>query len=220
MMQNNKSFVRRQGRLTTGQKKALTTLTDVYVLPNDSGFLNFPSIFQRVAPVIVEIGFGMGDSLLMMAQQHPDVDFIGVEVYRPGIGALISKLHSAQVSNVRILEGDAAVLIPQRITEHSLAGIHIFFPDPWPKKRHHKRRLVQAPLIAMLQTRLQARGHIHLATDWANYAEQMQMVLSQAPDLVAAPPGTGMRVATKYEKRGERLGHKIYDFVFVTPHPP
>jgi tRNA (guanine-N7-)-methyltransferase len=215
-----KSFVRREGRLTPGQSKALETLWAQYMLPADQGLLNWGEVFGRQADTLLEIGFGMGHSIIAMAEANPEKNFLGIEVYRPGIGTLLMQLDHLHLTNVRVVCADAAVALPNCVPNASLAGIHIFFPDPWPKKRHHKRRLIQSAFIELLTQKLKTGGYLHLATDWEDYAEHMLQVLSEANNLQnTAPTGQftancGERPATKYEQRGQRLGHGVWDLLF------
>ncbi|HVV69441.1 MAG TPA: tRNA (guanosine(46)-N7)-methyltransferase TrmB [Gammaproteobacteria bacterium] len=215
-----KSFGRQQGRLTEGQRKALESLWEQHVLPNDLGLLDWRVIFGRPADTILEIGFGMGHSLITTAQNHPEINFLGIEVYRPGIGTLLTQLHNLHLTNVRVLCADAKVALADCVHDASLAGIHIFFPDPWPKKRHHKRRLIQPDFIELLTHKLKSGGYLHLATDWEDYAQHMLAVLSAANHLINAEDNGQLaishpeRPATKYEQRGIRLGHEVWDFKF------
>ena len=219
--QRVRSFVRREGRMTTAQKAALETHWDVYGINCTPGMLlDFPALFGRNAPVVLEIGFGMGDTLLHMSAAHPEWNFLGVEVHRPGVGRLLSQLHVQQVSNVRVLCADAVEIVNSHVAAASLDRILIFFPDPWPKKRQQKRRLIQTELIALLATKLRPRGILHLATDWQDYAEQMLATVSGQPMLrnVATAgdyvPRPDYRPITKFEQRGQRLGHGIWDLIF------
>lgn len=215
-----RSFVLRAGRLTEGQKRALDKLWPVYGIKQEPGLLDFESLFGNRKPVIMEIGFGNGEATWQMAQAHPEENYLGIEVHRPGVGHLLIKLHQHLLTNVRIACTDAVELIQDRVPPLSLDGVRIYFPDPWPKKRHHKRRLVQPSFIAMLASRMKARGILHLATDWEPYAQHMLEVMHNSPDFESLSPGGGgvlkpdWRPATKYEERGERLGHRVFDLVF------
>ncbi len=216
-----KSFVLRQGRLSLRQKTALNTESERYLLdPNQSDY-DYSAIFPHANRMVLEIGFGMGKSLLNMAQIHPETGFIGIEVHRPGVGAVLADLKEQDMSNVRVFCADAVKVLSFCISDGSLDAIHIFFPDPWPKRRHHKRRLIQADFLGLLTQKLKKGGCMHLATDWQDYAEHMLRVLSANPDLVNTA-GTdhfsmqrGERPLTKYEQRGQRLGHQVWDLIFL-----
>ncbi len=214
-----RSFVRRQGRLTAGQHWALTTLCQAYCLdPNQD--CDFSLTFGRAAPLIVEVGFGNGDSMVEMAKQHPEHNFLGIEVHRPGVGHLMLQLERDGITNVRIFCHDALDIFQHRIADASLAGVHLFFPDPWPKTKHYKRRLVKPAFCQLLAKKLQPGGYFHAATDWQNYAEDMLRVLSSEENLTNAStsgaycPRPPSRPLTKFEQRGLRLGHGVWDLVF------
>jgi tRNA (guanine-N7-)-methyltransferase len=213
-----RSFVVRAGRMGTGQIKALETLGPRYVLPYAAAPLLPAAVFGRQAPVVLEIGFGMGDATAAIAQALPDTDFIGVEVHTPGVGALLKHIEARQLANLRLIQHDAVEVLEHMIAPGSLAGVHIFFPDPWHKKKHNKRRLIQSPFIAQLITRLAPGGRLHCATDWQPYAEQMLAVLSAEPGLENTAEGYAprpdYRPLTKFENRGLRLGHGVWDLVF------
>lgn len=216
-----RSFVRRQGRLTEGQSRALDTLWQGYGLELAQGLLCFADLFGNDGPVILEIGFGNGTSLLEMAQAAPDKNFIGVEVHRPGVGKLINDAHHAGVTNIKTFCDDAIDVLQQCIPDNSLAGVQLFFPDPWHKKRHNKRRIVQPEFAQKLRAKLQPGGYFHMATDWEPYAEHMLEVMSVAEgyENQAGPnqysPKPDYRPNTKFERRGERLGHGVWDLVFI-----
>ena len=215
-----RSFVLRAGRLTEGQKRALDELWPVYGLAEGASQLDFEILFGNDHPVIMEIGFGNGDATWQMALAHGEENYLGVEVHRPGVGHLLLKLEDNGISNVRIACEDAVELLGKRIPRNSLAGVRIYFPDPWPKKRHHKRRIIQAPFIGLLAEKMQAGGILHMATDWEQYAEYMLEVMHNSRDFENLAqdgkvcPKPEWRPATKYEKRGERLGHSVFDLVF------
>ena len=215
-----KSFVLRAGRLSKRQSRGLDNLSQ-YSLPHSSTCWDFSNIFERHAPTIVEIGFGMGDSLWQMAQENPDKNFIGIEVHQAGVGALVSHLMDHEISNVRIFNDDAMKAFQHLIPQQSLAGIQLFFPDPWPKKRHHKRRIVQPKTIDIWAHCLKENGFIHCATDWEAYAYHMLEVFSQTPTLINKnPSGTfydkeTLRPKTKFENRGLKLGHGVWDLIFL-----
>ncbi len=214
-----RSFVRREARLTPGQRRALAELWPRYGVPEDDGPIDFRALFGRAAPVVLEIGFGNGAALVETAACHPENDYLGVEVHRPGIGQLLRALEERGLSNVRVLAGDATELLAGRIADGALAAVHLWFPDPWPKKRHHKRRLVQPEFAALIARKLAPGGLFHLATDWKDYGAQMLAVLADNPEFenTAGPgryAGRGERPATRFEQRGTRLGHPVRDLVF------
>jgi len=213
-----RSYVLRGGRIGSGQQRALETLAPRYVLPLRAQPIDPVATFGRRAPLIVEIGFGMGDATARIAAASPQCDFIGVEVHPPGVGALLQRLDALGLRNVRIVQHDAVAVLHEMIAPASLAGAMVFFPDPWPKKRHHKRRLIQPPFVALLASRLAPGATLHLATDWAPYAEQMLQVLGAEPSLVNTASGFAARPAyrplTKFELRGQQLGQPSHDLVF------
>jgi tRNA (guanine-N7-)-methyltransferase len=208
----------RAGRTTEGQARALADLGPRFVLPYEATPMDYAATFGRTAPVVLEIGFGMGDATAKIAQGLPGTDFIGCEVHEPGVGALLKHIGEMALSNVRVIRHDAVEVLQHMIPPASLAGVHIFFPDPWHKKRHHKRRLIQAPLVAHLTSRLAPGGYLHCATDWEPYAQQILEVLSAEPGLVNSADGYAEKPAyrplTKFENRGLRLGHGVWDVVF------
>jgi tRNA (guanine-N7-)-methyltransferase len=216
--QSIRSFVLRQGRMSPAQTRAYETLYPRYGLSYAAGLLDFPRTFGRAAPVVLEIGFGMGETTARIAAALPQSDFLGLEVHAPGVGALLKLLDEGNLTNVRVIRHDAVEVVRDMIAPGSLAGIHIFFPDPWPKARHHKRRLVQAPFVTLLASRLAVGGYLHCATDWEEYGQQMLEVLSAEPLLenTAARFATrpDYRPLTKFENRGIRLGHQVCDVVF------
>ncbi len=216
-----RSYVLRKGRLTDGQRRALTRLWPVYglALPSDCQPVNFQQIFERTAPTHLEIGFGDGGALLEMAEKKPECNFIGVEVHRPGIGRLLLQLEARRLTNVRVFCEDGIEVLSTAIAEQTLEAVYLYFPDPWPKKKHHKRRIIQNPFIELVATRLAANGHFHFATDWQPYAEQALERLEQSGNLknCAAPghfsPRPPTRPLTKFERRGRMLGHEVRDVV-------
>ena len=215
-----RSYVLRAGRVTEGQKRALEELWPVYGVEPATQPLDLESLFGNSQPVIMEIGFGNGAATWQMAKASPDRNYLGVEVHKPGVGSLLLKLEENGLENVRIASEDAVEFLEQRIPDASLAGICIYFPDPWPKKRHHKRRIIQAPFVALMARKIRAGGLLHLATDWEPYAEFMLEVMDHQPDFENLSP-TGdicpkpeWRPPTKYERRGQRLGHRVSDLVF------
>jgi tRNA (guanine-N7-)-methyltransferase len=214
-----RSFVRREGRMTTAQQRALEELWPRYGIDSHS-MIDRQAVFGRAAPVTLEIGFGNGDALLAMAQSSPDTDFIGIEVHRPGVGRLLQELEKKHISNVRVMCDDAVEILRHCLPDHSLHRVLLFFPDPWHKKRHHKRRIVQPGFVELLARKLQIGGIFHLATDWENYAEHMLEVLSASDSFNnCAGPGhyaekPAWRPTTKFERRGQRLGHDVWDLLF------
>lgn len=221
-MRRIRSFVCRDGRMTEGQRNALKELWPRFGLNLEDGTVDLTKAFARQAPCILEIGFGAGNSLLAMAKQHPELNFIGVEMHQPGIGNLLLNMQQQDVSNIRIYYADAVEVLKRCIPEASLAGVQIFFPDPWQKRRHHKRRLIQPEFVNTVADKLKSGGLFHLATDWENYAEHMMQVLTEAPHFVnlVAPGQFADRsahrpIATKFELRGERSGRKTWELQFV-----
>lgn len=213
-----RSYVLRAGRVGSGQARALAEIGPQFMLPYRPAVLDLDAVFGRAAPRILEIGFGMGEGLAEIAASHPENDYLGVEVHTPGVGALLKQLGERGLTNVRVIQHDAVEVLSLMLGPASLAGVHIFFPDPWHKKRHHKRRLIQPPLVSLLASRLQPGGYIHLATDWQDYAEQMLVVLGAEPLLANTAadyaPRPETRPLTKFEQRGLRLGHGVWDLVF------
>jgi tRNA (guanine-N7-)-methyltransferase len=215
-----RSFVLRAGRLTEGQKRALDELWPRYGIEPGGGLLDLAAVFGNDHPVILEIGFGNGEATWKMALAHPEENYLGVEVHRPGVGHLLLKIEQDSVSNIRIANEDAVGFLMKRIPAESLAGARIYFPDPWPKKRHHKRRIIQAPFIGLLAAKMKQGGILHMATDWEPYAEHMLEVMHNSPEFenlavegkYSSKPD--WRPETKYEKRGQRLGHAVFDLVF------
>jgi tRNA (guanine-N7-)-methyltransferase len=175
----------------------------------------FPQPITASKPLVLEIGSGMGETTAEIARQHPEADFVAVEVHGPGIGALLNRIHSMELKNLRVVRHDAVEVLEHMVADDSLAAVHLFFPDPWPKKRHHKRRLVQPAFLSLLRRKLEIGGIVHLATDVPDYAEQMAEVFSKEADFAQASAGFAARPETKFEKRGLRLGHPVRDLVFV-----
>jgi len=213
-----RSFVVRAGRMGPGQTRALAELGPRFVLPYLASAVDFASVFGRRAPLMLEIGFGMGDATAAIAQAMPDTDFLGVEVHTPGVGALLKHIGENGLENLRIVQHDAVEVLQHMIAPGSLAGVHVYFPDPWHKKRHHKRRLIQGEFVALLASRLAPGGYLHCATDWQPYAQQMLEVLSAQPLLANTAEGFAPRPAhrplTKFENRGLKLGHGVWDLLF------
>jgi tRNA (guanine-N7-)-methyltransferase len=213
-----RSFVTRAGRLSVAQARALEEQGPKFLLPYAKAPLDFAQAFGRSAPVILEIGFGMGDTTAHIARAMPEKDFIGVEVHTPGVGSLLKQIGEQDIANLRLLQHDAVEVLTHMIPPASLAGVHVFFPDPWHKARHNKRRLIQGPFVKLLAGRLAPGGYLHCATDWQEYAEQMLEVLEAEPSLEntaeAYAPQPSYRPLTKFENRGLRLGHGVWDLVF------
>jgi tRNA (guanine-N7-)-methyltransferase len=205
-----RSYVLRQGRTTPSQQRALKELYPRYGVEFSGRPLDFPVLFGRSAPVVLEIGSGMGETTAAIAEAQPQTDFIAVEVHGPGVGSLLARIAAARLSNLRIVRHDAVEVLEKMIPDGSLAGIHLFFPDPWPKKRHHKRRLVQPAFAALMARKLAPGGDLHAATDWVGYAEHMASVLGAEPSFEPAPPSS-TRPLTKFEQRGLKLGHEVRD---------
>ncbi len=213
-----RSFVLRTGRTTTGQSRALAELGPRLVVPYAAQGVDWDAAFGRHAPRVLEIGFGMGEATAQIAAAAPERDFIAVEVHTPGVGALLLRLEQAALGNVRIVQHDAVEVLRDMVAPGSLAAVHVFFPDPWHKKRHHKRRLIQPPLVELVASRLEPGGVLHCATDWEEYAQQMLEVLggcalleNTVPDYAPRPQS---RPLSKFEARGLRLGHGVRDLVF------
>lgn len=207
--------------MTAAQRAALASHWSRYGIDPGEERLDFPALFGRSAPVHLEIGFGMGQSLIHMAQQAPENNYLGIEVYRPGVGHLLRQLDEQGVENVRVICADAVEILDHHIPPDSLAALYLFFPDPWPKKRHHKRRIVQGPWVDLVRTRLQPGGRLHMATDWEPYAEWMREVMHSAPGWNNAGGADGYasrpdyRPETKFERRGLRLGHGVWDLIYT-----
>jgi tRNA (guanine-N7-)-methyltransferase len=213
-----RSFVLRQGRMSPAQQRALDTLLPKYGIAFRPALLDFAAAFGRIAPVIVEIGFGMGETTAALAAANAQWDFLGLEVHGPGVGALLNRIDAAGLTNLRVIRHDAVEVVAQMIPEGSLAGVHVYFPDPWPKKRHHKRRLLQPGLVRALAQRLSPGGYLHAATDWAEYAQEILATFAAEPMLVNTvadfAPRPAWRPQTKFETRGLKLGHGVRDIVF------
>jgi len=213
-----RSFVLRQGRTSPAQLRAIATLMPRFGIPYAARQFDLDQAFGRTAPKILEIGFGMGDSTATIALAHPEIDYLALEVHTPGVGNLLKLIETEQLNNIRIMQHDAVEVLRDMIADNTLDGVHIFFPDPWHKARHNKRRLIQAPFIAQLVQKIKPGGYIHVATDWQDYAEQVLRVLSGEPLLenTAADyaPRPDYRPLTKFEQRGLRLGHGVWDLVF------
>ncbi|WP_395338246.1 tRNA (guanosine(46)-N7)-methyltransferase TrmB [Ningiella sp. W23] len=215
-----KSFVKREGRLTKAQGAALEKYWPTMGLNLEKGLLDFDEVFARSAKRVLEIGFGMGKSLVEMAAKAPDTDFIGIEVHRPGVGACLADAGEAGLSNLKVFEHDAVEVLDKCIEDESLHRLQLFFPDPWHKKRHHKRRIVQSDFVQKIRSKLEIGGHFHMATDWEPYAQHMIEVMNsaqgyaniaQSGDYIERPD---YRPITKFEVRGQKLGHGVWDIIF------
>ncbi|NNM83583.1 MAG: tRNA (guanosine(46)-N7)-methyltransferase TrmB [Burkholderiales bacterium] len=213
-----RSFVLRQGRVSNAQQRAHDNLLPLFGIEYTGEPLDLAAAFGRNAPVILEIGFGMGESTAAIAEAHPELDFLGIEVHTPGVGSLLKQIRERNLQNLRIIQHDAVEVLEKMIPDGALSGVHIFFPDPWPKKRHHKRRLIQAPLVSLLGRKLAEGGYLHAATDWVEYAEHILETLRAEPALENTAADYAMkpqyRPLTKFEARGIRLGHEVRDIVF------
>lgn len=214
-----RSFVLRQGRLTPAQQRAVETLLPLYGVPYAAEPLDLDRAFGRPAPKILEIGFGMGAATAQIAAANPDKDYLGIEVHTPGVGNLLKLMEERELTNLRVIQHDAVEVLRHMIADASLDGVHIFFPDPWPKKRHHKRRLLQAEFVALLCSKLKPGGYLHFATDWEEYAQWTLEVLRAEPKLantgVDYAPRPEYRPLTKFEQRGLNLGHGVWDLIFT-----
>jgi tRNA (guanine-N7-)-methyltransferase len=218
-----RSFVLRQGRVSAAQQRSLDELLPRFGIAYTPQPLDLTAAFGRTAPRVLEIGFGMGETTTAIALAHPDIDYLAIEVHSPGVGALLKQIGEHGIANIRIIQHDAVEVLQHMLAPASLDGVHLFFPDPWPKKRHHKRRLVQPPLVALLASRLKPGGYLHMATDWEEYAEQMLAVLGAEPLLqntaAGYAPRPDSRPLTKFEHRGLKLGHPVHDVVFRRRSP-
>ena len=213
-----RSYVLRQGRRTDAQRRASAELLPRFGIPYSREPLDLDRVFGRAAPKILEIGFGMGETTARIAASHPGNDYLGIEVHAPGVGSLLQRIAAPGLSNVRIIQHDAVEVLESMIVPACLDGVHVFFPDPWPKKRHHKRRLIQPPFVALLASRMKQGAYVHVATDWEDYAQQILEVLSIEPLLANTANGYAPRPEhrplTKFEDRGLKLGHGVWDLVF------
>lgn len=213
-----RSYVLRQGRVSNAQARAHHALLPLYGISYSDQRLDLDAAFGRRAPKVLEIGFGMGETTAAIAAAHPEKDYLGIEVHTPGVGSLLKLIGERGLANLRLIQHDAVDVLRNMTPPASLDGAHIFFPDPWPKKRHHKRRLVQTDFVALLASRLKPGGYLHLATDWQEYAEQMLAVLCAEPQLENTAAGYAARPdyrpQTKFETRGLKLGHGVWDIVF------
>jgi tRNA (guanine-N7-)-methyltransferase len=214
-----RSFVLRQGRVSNAQRRAVDSLLPAFGIPFHAAPFDFDAAFARAAPKFLEIGFGMGETTAQIAAEHAQNDYLGIEVHTPGVGGLLRLIEAQHLTNIRIVQHDAVEVVTHMIRAGSLSGIHVFFPDPWPKKRHHKRRLLQPGFVHLLASRLRPGAYLHVATDWEEYADQILDVLSAEPLLANSvdgfAPRPGHRPQTKFESRGLKLGHVVRDIVFL-----
>ena len=213
-----RSYVLRQGRVSNAQRRAHDALLPKFGIPYAPHPIDLDRVFGRSAPKILEIGFGMGETTATIATQHPECDYLGIEVHTPGVGSLLKTIAEHNLTNVRIIQHDAVEVLRNMIAPDTFDAVHVFFPDPWPKKRHHKRRLLQPPLISMLCERMKPGAYIHVATDWQDYAEQILDVFRREPRLANTAEGYAprpdYRPQTKFETRGLKLGHGVWDIIF------
>lgn len=215
-----RSFVRREGRLTPGQQRAMEVLFPRFGIEAGEAPLDLDAVFGRSAPRILEIGFGNGESLAEIAKNHPQNDYIGIEVHRPGVGHLLMRIEEQELTNVRVMCADAVEVLEKQIPDASLNALYLFFPDPWHKKRHHKRRQVQPEWAQLVRRKLKSGGRLHMATDWQHYAEHMLEILDAAEGFKNTSasgnysPKPDYRPETKFERRGLKLGHGVWDLVF------
>ena len=218
-MNSIRSYVLRQGRISSAQRNAYETLLPEFGIPFSAQQLNFEKFFGRSAPRVLEIGSGMGEATATIAQHHPQNDYLAIEVHTPGVGSLLCQIKMLELTNLHIIQHDAVEVLQYMLPPESLDGVHIFFPDPWPKARHHKRRLIQSDFISLLCKHMKSGGYLHVATDWKDYAEQILFVLSNESlltntviDYAVRPQ---YRPLTKFEQRGLRLGHNVWDLIFT-----
>ena len=219
-----RSYVLRQGRFSAAQQRAYDALMPRFGVPYDGKPLDWAGVFGRQAPVVVEIGSGMGDTTAEIAAANPGIDYVAIEVHTPGVGSLLKWIEERALTNVRIIQHDAVEVLRNMVPPASLAGIHIFFPDPWPKKRHHKRRILQPDFAALLAGRLAPGGYLHFATDWQDYADQALGVLTATQGLANCGDGfvprPSTRPETRFERRGLNLGHAVNDLLFIHERTP
>jgi len=214
-----RSYILRQGRLTKFQERGIKKFSSKYTVRFQKKLLNFDQVFPKKNKIILEIGFGMGDTTFKMAQEMPESNFLAIEVHSPGVGSLLNKINLSQLENLKIVQHDAIEVLNEMIPNKSLDGIHIFFPDPWPKKKHHKRRLLKNSFLKLMESKLSQSGYIHIATDWEAYASEIITLVEESKsykiskrDLNEKPQS---RPLTKYENRGIRLGHHVWDIIIT-----
>ena len=217
---NIKSYVVRSGRMTPGQEKSYADLWKIYGVEAGKQLLDVAKLYQKQSPLILEIGFGMGDSLIEMAQSNPDFNYLGIEVHKPGVGRLLGNISEHSLTNIRVMQADAVEVLKSQILDYSLNSVYLFFPDPWHKRRHNKRRIVKDEFIQLLRKKLQSHGQFHMATDWKDYALQMLKEMKNTSGFKNCSadgdyiPRPEYRPMTKFERRGERLGHGVWDILF------
>lgn len=213
-----RSYVLRQGRVSNAQRRAHDALLPAFGVPFSHDIVDLDRVFGRRATKILEIGFGMGETTAAIAARHPENDYLGIEVHTPGVGSVLKRIHDLELSNVRVIQHDAVEVLAHMIAPRTLDGVHVFFPDPWPKKRHHKRRLIQPAFVALLAARMKPDAYLHVATDWQDYAAHILATLSAEPLLrnttEGYAPRPDYRPLTKFEDRGLRLGHEVRDIIF------
>ena len=215
MRRKIRSFVKREGRMSSRQQNAIDSLLPTFGITFNNKPIDLTTLFGKQSTTILEIGFGMGHSLAQMAIDNPDINYIGIEVHRPGVGSLLATIGENKISNIRVINHDAVEVLQKSILDNSLDGIQIFFPDPWPKKRHHKRRLIQQPFVELLARKLKPEARLHIATDWKNYAEWIEDILKNNTYFSRLPANTPhQRTMTKFEKRGIELGHGVWDLIY------
>ena len=208
-----KSYILRPGRITEGQKKAIETLMPLYGIKKSEKRINLQKYFNKQSPIFINIGFGDGKELIDLSTRNPNKNFLGIEVHSPGIGKLLLSIKKLKIENIRIINGDAIEVIRDMIEDETIAGINLFFPDPWPKKRHHKRRIITHNFIKLVSRVLKKDGNLHISTDWANYAQHIQELMLQYDNFLKINQPSH-RPETKFEKRGEKLGYKIQDIEY------
>ena len=214
-----RSFVLRQGRISSGQKRSYETLFNLYgIMGNEDGLLECDKIFGNDAPLVIEIGFGMGKATAAIAHNNPEINYLGIEVHKPGIGRLLGEIERLELKNIRIVEGDAAEILEKRVKDNSVSAFHVFFPDPWPKKRHHKRRLITRPFTDLLAAKLTSGAYIYMVSDWADYGDWALRELSSTPGLAnrynAFAEHQAWRPETGFERKGREKNHEIRELYF------
>lgn len=209
-----RSYVLRQGRLTKAQQHALDNYWNDLAIEADGKIIDFDSVFENEAPVTLEIGFGNGESLVQQAMAHPEKNFLGIEVHTPGVGHCLHRIHQEGLSNIKVMRHDATLVLKQQVPDQSLSCVQLFFPDPWHKKRHHKRRILQQDFIDCIYDKLVQDGLFHMATDWEDYAEHMRDEMDSSEKFTLQSEQRGERPLTKFESRGLRLGHGVWDLTY------